>query len=99
MENTTNFIINFENVTHTDAITEYIQQKFSKPKFVNRNIVLKEVHLKKLHDSGREAFSISVSIVYHNKSLFFTSSGEELYSLIDKIESQISGRISKFDKH
>lgn len=95
MKKQNNLKINFVNVDSTTSIQKYISEKFSKTKFVNRNIIVNEVNIKKMHSKGPQRYSISVNILSNKIQKYFTERGDDLYAIIDIVESKITGSLSK----
>lgn len=95
MQRQNKFIINFQNVDHTNAARSYITEKFSKPKFLNRNIGISEVYIKKDHKKGPDQYAVYVKAIINKVPRHFSALGSDLYAIVDKVEDKITSSVSK----
>lgn len=94
-QNTSQFNINFENVDHSPAIVELINQKLAKPIFKNVNVKVKEINVKRDHYRGQERYYISMSSNIHGKDFFIKETGDDMTIIIDKLFDVFKSKLTK----
>ncbi len=95
VQNEPQFNINFENVDHSPAIVEYINKKLAKPIFMNANVIVKEVNVKRDHYRGVEKYYLSLLSTVHGKEVFIKEAGDNVNELIDKLFDVLKNKLSK----
>ena len=94
-KNIPNYNINFENVDHSPAIVEYVNEKLAKHRFESAGLQVKEINIKQDHYRGIDQYHITFLSKVHNKEIFIKENGDSIFSILDKIFDVLKNDLAK----
>jgi ribosome-associated translation inhibitor RaiA len=95
MKNIKNSVkINFNRVTSSTTVVNYIAKRLKKPKFAKVEIDKVDCDISRRSDKGDKKFSVRMTILVNNTQIYFSEAGNDLYKMIDSILAKLQRKFA-----